>query len=69
MWGAVIAELCKATGVWPQTVLGGLTVTALIEYAQGSVLRALLFLIYIDDLRNGIEPICNIFADDTYFKI
>ena len=46
MWGAVIAELCKATGVWPQTVLGGFTVTALIEYAQGSVASSSIFNLY-----------------------
>ena len=31
----------------------------------GSVLGALLFLIYINDLPNGIESICKIFADNT----
>ena len=32
---------------------------------QGSVLGPLLFLICINDLSNGIESICKIFADDT----
>ena len=32
---------------------------------QGSVLVPLLFLIYINDLQNGLNSICKIFVDDT----
>ena len=31
---------------------------------QGSVLGSLLFLIYINDLSDGIHSLCKIFADD-----
>ena len=32
---------------------------------QGSVLGQILFLIYINDLPDGIDSLCKIFADDT----
>ena len=33
---------------------------------QGSALGLLLFLIYIDNLPNGLSSICKILADDTF---
>ena len=54
---------------WNQkVVLNGLSSSwkkILAGVQQGSVLRSLLFLIYINDLPHNISSICKMFADDT----
>ena len=56
------------TGRQQRVVLNGQTSSwkyILAGVPQGSVLGPLLFLVYINDLPNGIESTCKIFADDT----